>query len=301
MLAEDDQRLQSIADFAESIAQDRFGDEPVDPVQIINSCRDLTWSAGTYGDCFDGLLESDGSRFHIYINQDRCSRIEGGRGSFTLAHELGHYFIDEHRHWLQVHPHRSHCSFVLQAEELQPPHEREADVFATNLLIPRQRFRKLVGSPAPNAELIRTTSGHFRTTLSATAIRFTELEPFPCVVIKWENGVQKWAKYSPRVTQHYGAVAKHLNGVLSESLTASALRGDIDITKGLKQPTVAEAWFPSLETQAERWRGSLELCVPLEEWIISLGRFGILTVLCGHAWTTLGRDQKSHLGRVAGK
>lgn len=300
-LAEDPRRLQMVADFAESIAMDRFGGSWVDPVRIIDSCPGLTWSAGSYGDHFDGLIESDGRRFHIYMNEDRCARIDGGRGAFTLAHELGHYFLDEHRHWLETHPHRSHCSFVLQDEALQKPHEREADVFATNLLLPRRPFQRLVGCPTPGGDAIVAAADHFHTTLSSTAIRFTELEPFPCAVIKWEQGVRKWAKRSPRVAHHYGDVARRLDGVLAESLTAQALRGEIVISGPMKRPTVSEAWFPALEPTSERWRSALDLCVALDEHVISLGRFGFLTVLCGHAWTCLGQVTQGQTGRMKGK
>ncbi len=298
---EDFRRLQMVADFAESIAMDRFGGSWVDPVGIIDSCPGLTWSAGSYGDHFDGLIESDGRRFHIYMNEDRCARIDGGRGAFTLAHELGHFFIDEHHHWLKAHPHRSHCSFVLQDDVLQKPHEREADVFATNLLLPRKPFQKLVGCPTPGGDVIIAAADHFHTTLSSTAIRFTELEPFPCAVIKWEQGMRKWAKRSPRVARQYGDVARRLDGVLAESLTAQALRGEITITSPLKRTTVAEAWFPRLEQTADRWASALDLCVALDEHVISLGRFGFLTLLCGHAWTCLGMTAKGQNVRVAGK
>lgn len=299
---EDPRRLTAVAELAESIARDRFAGCAVDPIGIINSCRGLTWSAGAYGDHFDGLLECDGHGFHIYLNNDRCARIDGGRGLFTLAHELGHYFIDEHHHWLKVHPHQSHCSFVLQEGAVTKPHEREADVFATNLLLPRATFRARVGCPAPSAEVVRDSADFFRTSLSTTAIRFTELEPFPCAAIKWGPGASRsWAKRSPRVAHHYGDVARTLDGVLADSLTARALRGDITITTPVHQPTIAEAWFPRIERAAHQANLSMErLCVPIDEHVLSLGRYGFLTFLCGHAWTGL-RSSPDQNGRLAGK
>src|SRR5689334_23997225 len=50
-----------------------------------------------YGNCFDGLLEYEAGEFHVYCNVDRGNIPGGARARFTLAHELGHYFIDEHR------------------------------------------------------------------------------------------------------------------------------------------------------------------------------------------------------------
>lgn len=57
---------------------------------------------------------------------------------FTLAHELGHYFIDQHRRGLEEGKVRSHGSVVEFESEL--PIEQEADTFAASLLMPRERF-----------------------------------------------------------------------------------------------------------------------------------------------------------------
>jgi len=55
-----------------------------------------------------------------------------------MAHELGHYYIDEHRHALaagRAAAHRSACGY-----ESPILAEQEADHFAANLLMPLDRF-----------------------------------------------------------------------------------------------------------------------------------------------------------------
>lgn len=300
-VSDDPKRLNQVAELAESIALNTFHDRSVDPAHLLDGCRDLTWSYGDYGDHFDGLIEYHGRGFHVYVNRERSLRLDGGRGAFTMAHELGHYFIDEHRHWLMHNPNRSHCSFVQQEEVLQKPHEREADVFATNLIIPRKTFANLIGCPTPSIEEVRKAADYFHTSLTTTAIRFIELEPFPCVIICWYQGRRKWAKRSPSVARCYGDVAWSVEGTLSESLSAKVLRGDIVLDEPKSQTTVAEDWFPRMKHVMDCKGFPLErLCVPLDEHVMSLGRHGFLTMICGHNWTGLG-SVRAHKSRVAGK
>ena len=46
---------------------------------------------------FDGMTIYDDGVFYIHINNDNGNKKGSGRSRFTLAHELGHYFIDSHR------------------------------------------------------------------------------------------------------------------------------------------------------------------------------------------------------------
>ncbi len=62
---------------------------------------------------FDGMTwyEPDQDQFFIHINIARGNRENSSKARFTLAHELGHYFIDHHRHALEtgkMQPH-FHC------------------------------------------------------------------------------------------------------------------------------------------------------------------------------------------------
>jgi len=54
---------------------------------------------------FDGMTwyEPDQDQFFIHINIARGNRENSSKARFTLAHELGHYFIDHHRHQSDAH------------------------------------------------------------------------------------------------------------------------------------------------------------------------------------------------------
>src|SRR5687768_12192057 len=92
-------REQEIAELAEAIAEEYFPAARVDPLAIVKT-KGISISFGHYGDSFDGLLEHLHGRFHIYANLNCIDYTDSPRARFTLGHELGHYFIDEHRNAL---------------------------------------------------------------------------------------------------------------------------------------------------------------------------------------------------------
>ncbi len=283
------EREEEIALLAESLATDAFGYGYVDPIELIEQAGDITLSCGSYGDAFDGLLEYDGSGFHIFANEERFTRLDEGRGAFTLGHELGHYYIDEHRLWMEANPGESHPSFLFSAETNGVPHEREADIFASNLVMPRISFRRFVRSPAPGAEVIVATAEHFRCSRTSTAIRFCELEPFPCAIIRWSGtGEFLWGRMSARVKATYGSLARNLSGIRGASLTAEAIAKGVGAESHGRRPTVSEAWFPWAEERSMRKGARLEHhAAIIDEHVIPLGQYGCLTLLCGHAWSGL--------------
>src|SRR4051812_26007250 len=86
-------RKREIADLAEAVSTDYFPKVPkVEPEVILKEKR-ITISYGHYADAFDGLLEHLDGRFHVFCNLDRVEAPRAPRARFTLAHELGHYFI----------------------------------------------------------------------------------------------------------------------------------------------------------------------------------------------------------------
>lgn len=280
-----ERRVQMIAALAEAVALDTCGHGPVDPARIIEAIPDLTWSQGDYGSSFDGLIEFDGVDFHIYVNAEHC-RFDAGQGVFTLAHELGHYVIDEHRIWLKAHP---NCSILFRAAHQERPHEYEADVFANHLMLPTASFRARVRSPEPDAAAIIDVATYFRTSLTSAAIRFCELEPFPCAIIAWSaTGACRWVRTSPRVQAWFPAVVQTLDGPRAGSATAHMLADGRASTRIRTQTAPVTTWFPDLRIAARS-------AVPeLTEQAIPLGRHGAITVLSSPTWHAL-----THFGGCA--
>src|SRR6478736_8142320 len=92
-------RKRLIASIAEAVFADYAKRIPVRPPQIIEA-NDIGLTYNNYGDAFDGMIEHKSGRFHIYCNVGAGDSVESPRMRFTQAHELGHYFIDEHRNSL---------------------------------------------------------------------------------------------------------------------------------------------------------------------------------------------------------
>ena len=95
-----ERRLQGIGELAEAVAEEHAPSGHTEPEKILASNK-ITLSFGNYGDAFDGMLEHLNGRFHVYANLNRLRTRDSGRARFTLAHELGHYYIDDHRRALQ--------------------------------------------------------------------------------------------------------------------------------------------------------------------------------------------------------
>lgn len=145
-----------------------------------------------YENAFDGILLYDlnTSLFHIHINTNRGNRAESKRGRFTLAHELGHFFIDEHRLGLKygkLSPHPSFHSFNRQSLI-----EEEADYFASCLLLPKNKLERL---PLPrnfSFETLRLISNSFQVSILCSLIRFAEIGSHEIFAVISKNNIAEW-------------------------------------------------------------------------------------------------------------
>src|SRR4051812_40428892 len=91
----------AIEDYAASILEDHgLYKLPVDPFEIAKR-EGIRLAPGGYGGCFDGRLEyhRKAGRFLLLYADGRTGRTEG-RIHFTIGHELGHYYLEEHRRYL---------------------------------------------------------------------------------------------------------------------------------------------------------------------------------------------------------
>lgn len=109
---------------------------PVDPFAIAKD-EDIQLAPGDYGDGFDARIEfvPEAKRFVIYYRGEGTGRPKG-RVNFSIAHELGHFFLPHHRELLLAGDmHNSKSDFRSTQRR-----EQEADAFAANLLMPRELF-----------------------------------------------------------------------------------------------------------------------------------------------------------------
>lgn len=255
-------------DLAEFLAESYFPNDAVRPLEIAE-INGITSCAGHYEDAFDGLLELSADRFHIYLNLDRLCDPNGRRTRFTTAHELGHFFIDEHRNALiaGVGSHPSFTEFVTNLIV-----ERQADEFAATLLMPPKRFRSVAKQMDVGLKSIALIADLFETSIMSTAIRYARSDIASVAVMLWAESERRWC-WSSRdvweITQN--KAHKRTSCVPEGSATRSLLESATnDTTAG--RGSVLSQWFPFVSA------GSAKDKICREE-AIRLGNFGVLTLL----------------------
>ena len=172
---------------------------------------------------------------------------EDGRRRFAIAHELGHWFLHE----------KESQVFVCTAEQMHDyqgsPTEVEANIFASELLMPTFLFRPLAEDAAPCLQTITGLAGTFNTSLTATGIKFVDLSRHECALVFSKNGRVEWAKQKGNrsglriekgMPLHEGSLARYLTGLDSKS-GPSVVEPDA---------WIAENWYERrLEVTEESW------------------------------------------------
>lgn len=163
---------------------------PIDPFAIAKA-ESIVLLPGEYDNCFDGRIEFRGGgstgRFYLLYAQEQPGLRPFSRVRFSIAHELGHYYLPEHREYLlSGHRHGSKAGFVSEK-----PMEREADLFAANLLMPSDCFSEHVARMSGNVCNLRNISNLaevvFKTSLISTVIRYVQLDFEPCAAVVSRN------------------------------------------------------------------------------------------------------------------
>lgn len=186
-------RKKGLSDLAEFIADDYFPDTFVCPHKLAKKYG-ISCSFNDYGNAFDGLLEHQSGRFHIYLNSNNVKHIYEPRVRFTLAHELGYYLIDEHRNALKSGLTPSHPSFTNFSSDNEV--ELEADFFASSLLMPKSRLIKDVNRRKFTFNIIEELATKYQTSITATLIKFASIGNHPIMIVCSINKIIKWFKYS---------------------------------------------------------------------------------------------------------
>jgi hypothetical protein len=154
------------------------------------------------------------------------------RRRFSIAHELGHW---------QHHRGRSsicRASEIGNAGQAGASAERQADNYAADLLMPAYLFRPLVAQQArPTFAAIDTLASAFSTSRLATALRFIDLSPWPCVIVCHGQSGRRWFRRNSGVPDHWFPK----NDLDPESAAMDVLFGKIERAA----PTIigADAWF----------------------------------------------------------
>ena len=132
----------------------------------------------------DARLVRKGDHGFIRVRHDIP---EKGRKRFAVAHELGHWEL--HKKISQIFT----CTEKdFLAKYKGSPEEIEANYFAASLLMPEKLFKKNMRKSPISLTTLSKLADFFLTSLTATAIRYTELSEDYCAIVCSEAGKVKW-------------------------------------------------------------------------------------------------------------
>ena len=179
-------RRLEVARTAEDVVRDSVA-IPIDPIAIAKNHDILVQAMPSKKPGVSGFLMKCEDAFGIGYS---TALSNPGLINFTIAHELGHYFLPGHPEKLFATgsgTHESHSGFVSE-----DPYEREADLFAASLLMPTPLFTKALRGAGQGFAAIEQLSQRCVTSMTATAIRYAEFAEDPVAVMVSSGG---WVEY----------------------------------------------------------------------------------------------------------
>jgi hypothetical protein len=252
---------------AEAFLRDEGIEElPVDPFAIAASRDIVVEPKPDAAVGVSGMLLRHGNAFGILYATHVSSE---GFQRFSVAHELGHYFLDGHIDYVLPKGslvHTSHAGFVSGDE-----YELEADNFAAGLLMPDGPFKRALEKCQPGISTVESMANLCRTSLTATAIRYAELTDDAVAVVVSTGSVIDYCRMSETLKS-----LRELNWLRKGSLVPQNTA-----TAGInKNPErVARSDRAVEEIDVMDWLGGIRSVKALEE-VIGLGSYGkTLTVL----------------------
>ena len=159
---------------------------------VIKEPADLTWNAS------EGALirnPENENEWGIFVNP----KARPERRRFTIAHELGHFIL--HR---PIQP-----SFQCDKESVYTgidtlkQIEREADDFASNLLMPGDLLRERIAGKPIDFHLIGELAKEFGVSLESMSIRIIKYTEQRAMLVYWDHGFLKyqWPSGTARKTR----------------------------------------------------------------------------------------------------
>ncbi len=209
-------------------------------------------------DSADARLIRSGDKGLIRVRSDIRQL---GRKRFAVAHDLGHWRLHETLSQIVA------CtSKEMAANYTGSQPEIEANWFAAELLMPQHLFGTAICGTTPTPDVINGLAGDFRTTRTASAVRYVELSSDYCAMVISEKGRIRWWRASRQFDNALWIPARAAVSprTLAGKLTAGKL------ADGEVQPVSMSEW-------AERYP---EYAAEAVEAAIPLGQTGaILTTL----------------------
>ena len=195
---------------------------------------------------------------------------EEGRKRFAIAHEIGHFMLHTGTQLILCSEDDMHVWKESKAQEM------EANEFAASLLMPHEIFIKFIKIGQPTLDMISELAKRFRTTLTATALRYVGISKEPCALVVSKDEFIKWYRKSDSFNFHVK---------VGEKLSFDTYA--FDFFDGVNLPAEPDS------VPARAWlAGEINEEAELFEQSLSLGGYGVVLSLlwiCDDVKTTYRR------------
>lgn len=174
---------------------------------------------------------------------------------FSLSHELGHYFIKKHRLLLlKGVSHDSKSGFICDNKL-----EKEADEFASNLLIPQEYFnQKIKGKKYLNLHEIKDISNECKASLTCSAIKYIKSDVEVCAVVI-SNDTGDVIKYWPSQSAHNIKLSWLGQKRIPPSSPTYKASQNIGVDNIFEARTFIDSWYSERKVTGEIWEQAYPL------------------------------------------
>ena len=138
-------------------------------------------------DSCEGMLvrnPNDTAEWGIFYN----GKASPERRRFTIAHELGHFIL----HRGQRQSFNCDKESVYSGIDTIRVIEREADDFASNLLMPGDLLRDWISNQRIDLRVLSAIAKRFQVSFEALCIRFIKFTTQRAILVYWDNGFVKY-------------------------------------------------------------------------------------------------------------
>ncbi len=258
-------RLQQIQGLArEKLIERRRMHLPVGPKEFAIQLQIIVQPFDPAQSDISGFLMQQGNSFAIgYSTAIRNTGFQ----NFTIAHELGHYFIDDHPLAILTDgKHFSRSGYISKDR-----YEQEADAFATELLMPWKLIEPLIRANAGGFQTIKAIADGCESSLLASAIRYTQIARECVAVIVSHLGVVEFMTASTSFKQIRDLDWLRKRDSLPVNVPSKRFSTELDWIRSCQiseEGGRLASWFPAVQDR------------DVEEDVVGLGSYErLLTVL----------------------
>jgi Zn-dependent peptidase ImmA (M78 family) len=163
-----------------------------------------------------------------------------GRVNFTLAHEFGHYLI--HRH---AYPDGIRCGEqdVVRWDSEYGQVEHQANVFAANLLMPLDDYRRQIDPTAKvDLNMLSYVAGRYEVSLIAAILRWLQYTARRAVLVVSTDGFILWSRASDAALKT-GAFFPTSRGPIEVPETSLVARRDLLVDGNIGANMAPGTWL----------------------------------------------------------